>query len=180
MIKFFRVILCSGLIIMLTCSSAFAATDTTNEKDFSQIADATSTISQDEIQPSDTADLTSYRKEKVVITYEWTAYARISDNVKTGSKSASIQCSIEKAWSGSVSGFIFGIITIGTGATLKSTVGYTMTVPPYKTQYMAYKVRYKVERGTRVTYNNVTGSIISKNSYTVKQTMYGQYALLDY
>lgn len=45
---------------------------------------------------------------------------------------------------------------------------------------MGYRVKYKVETGTREMYDMVTGKVVRSNKYTVKKTMYGEYALLNY
>lgn len=41
---------------------------------------------------------------------------------------------------------------------------------------MGYRVKYKIEKGTRVVYNSTTGRVKSKNSYTVKKPIHGEYA----
>ena len=43
---------------------------------------------------------------------------------------------------------------------------------------MAFRVKYKVEKGVRELYDMVTGEVISKNDYIVKVPQYGSYKIL--
>ena len=114
-----------------------------------------------------------YRKQNVSYSTSWSSYKRVSDNLKGP---GSIHCQYSKSFSGSVSGTIKGITTIGVGASYTSTKGYTLKVGKC-TRYMGYRVKYKIEKGTRVVYNSTTGRVKSKNSYTVKKPIHGEYAL---
>lgn len=120
------------------------------------------------------------RKVNVSYSYEWSGYRRVSDNLDTrNSSGGSITSNRTTTFTTAVSGSIAGL-GINTSASVSSQVGYTMNVGPGKLVYLGYKVYYKVEKGTRQTYDSLTGQVISSNAYTVKVPQYGTYALLNY
>ncbi|KZN95405.1 hypothetical protein [Aeribacillus pallidus] len=120
------------------------------------------------------------RKKNVRISYEWSPYKRVSDNLNTyGSSGGSLTSNRTVTFKTDVSGSIQGL-GISTGASVSSSIGYTLNVPKNRTVYMGYRVYYKVERGTNETYDVVTGKVIRSNSYTVKTPLYGQYGLVNY
>ena len=77
-----------------------------------------------------------------------------------------------------VEGGISGL-GISTSTTIASSKGYTLNVGPNKKVYMAYRVKYQIEKGTREYYDIVTGKVMKRNSYTVKTPISGEYALLN-
>ena len=72
---------------------------------------------------------------------------RCSDNVKAhkGEKAKS-KCDRTVSFSGSVSGTIYGISTIGAGGTFSSTVGYSLSFKGPATKYLSYKALYNRNR----------------------------------
>ena len=55
---------------------------------------------------------------------------------------------------------------------------YSLNGTPRKTQYLGFRVKYKVEKGVRYVYNQNTNKVVDKNNYTYKKPMYGEYALI--
>ncbi|CUM80041.1 hypothetical protein GMB34_00595 [Turicibacter sanguinis] len=120
-----------------------------------------------------------YRKTNVKTSYQWSSYKRVSDNLKTGPEGGSISANKSVSFGTEVSGNI-SQLGIATNISLSSSKEYTLNVGANKRVYMAYRVKYKVETGTREMYDMVTGRVISSNTYTVKTPQYGEYALLNY
>ena len=71
--------------------------------------------------------------------------------------------------SGSVSGNIRGIVTIGTGASFSSSSGKTWQIEKNKRCYAVCRALYKVEKGVRKKINMNSGKVVSKNKYKVKR-----------
>lgn len=117
-----------------------------------------------------------YRKTNVRHYTSYSNWKRVSSDLTTGSGGGSISCNKEVEFSGSVSGKIKGI-SVSFGGSKKSKVGYTLHVGPNQTRHMVYRVRYAVESGTREVYDAITGKVISRNSYTAKTVVTGEYAL---
>lgn len=117
-----------------------------------------------------------YRKTNVRNYTSYSNWKRVSSDLTTGSGGGSISCSKEVKFSGSISGKIKGI-SVSFGGSKRSKVGYTLHVGPNQTRHMVYRVQYAVESGTREVYDAITGKVISRNSYTAKKVVTGEYAL---
>ncbi|MGR9050550.1 hypothetical protein ACQ4XT_18105 [Halobacillus faecis] len=118
-----------------------------------------------------------YSKENVSTYTEWSPFRRVSDNVVTGNHTGSIKSDRTTTFTVSASGG-YSNLGFSLGKTVTSAKSYTLNVPKYSRVYMAYRVKYNVEKGTRVT---KTGSVVrSKTPYTVKTPAYGEYKLLKY
>lgn len=115
-----------------------------------------------------------------VTTYEtWSNYSRVSDNIKVNNgQTGSIMSSNSTSFSRVISGTTEGL-TIATNKTITSTIGYTLSTSTPGTWYMAFRVRYMVETGTR-NYQPGNGGPVRTNTYTVKVPLYGQYTLIKY
>lgn len=120
-----------------------------------------------------------YRRVNVKVRHEWSSYKRVSDNLRTDFAGGSISANRGVTFGTEVSGNVYQL-GISTGVSLSSERNYTLNVGANQSVYMGYRVRYKVETGTREMYDMVTGRVISSNSYTVKTPIYGEYALLKY
>lgn len=118
------------------------------------------------------------RKKNVTYSESWSGYTRISDNLNTyNSAGGSITATKTASFGVTVSGSIEGL-GISTSKILTSTKSYTLSVPKDKIVYMGYRVKYKVETGTREYYDLTTGKIISSNQYTVKTPLEGEHKLV--
>lgn len=159
------------LVLILSTTSSFAA-----DESIKTILDIGSTESQ-VIEPKGQFNDYYYTKKDVKTSYEWSNGKRVSDDLTSGPKGGSITSTKSATFSGSVSGDVFGLTFTGE-TTIKSSVGYTLFTEPNKTQYMAYRVQYKVERGVREKRSMMTGKVVSTNSYTVKRIDHGQYYLV--
>lgn len=164
--------LSTALIIMPNESSA-SEKETSNSTTVKEVSeDQSNKVSPQMVNPY------RYSKENVRVSNEWSSYRRVSDNLRTGSKGGSITSNRSVTFSPVISGSISGI-NVSTGSSKTSSVGYTLNVGANKSVYMGYRVRYEVERGTRVRTDVVTGKK-TRNSYTVKRPLYGEYRLLSY
>lgn len=115
-----------------------------------------------------------YTKENVKTTNEWSSYRRVSDNIwGPGSITADRSVTFGTQASGSYANLGFSLNT-----SVSSKVGYTLNAGKKSRVYMGYRVRYKVERGERV--GRLGSREISRQSYTVKTPMYGEYKLINY
>lgn len=121
--------------------------------------------------------LIGVRKVNVSTSYEWSPFKRVSDNITTGPSGGSISCTKSESFSVAVAGNIQGL-GFSLSASVSSSIGYTLNVPANATKYMGYRAYYKVERGTREEYNIANGSVVNRNSYTIKTPQYGEYKLL--
>lgn len=119
-----------------------------------------------------------YEYVKNSTSYEWSVYKRVSDNIHTGSAGGSISCTQSVSFSANVTGNVYGI-SIDVGNTLSSTIGYTLNAGPNVTVYMAYRVKYEIETGTRYVYDAETGKLVSQNPVTIERPLYGEYKLLN-
>ena len=43
---------------------------------------------------------------------------------------------------------------------------------------LSFRVKYRVEEGVRYKYNQITGKLVSSNTYKVMKPLNGEYALL--
>lgn len=122
-----------------------------------------------------------FKKKNVRYSTCWSKKRRVSDNLKTGKKGGKIICDVAITFSGSVTGSIGGIVTIGVGASKSTKLGYEMHVGAKSNKYMVYKGKYKVETGWRYVYikNKKSGKYkyLGKNRYKVKRPLYGEYSL---
>lgn len=134
-------------------------------------------LASDEIQPR-SINPVRYRKENVRVTEEWSSALRISDYITTGRAGGSITSTYSKTISGSVSGNIYGI-SVQFGGSVSASKGYTLQVGPNQRKCLGYRAKYRVERGTRVTYDAQSGKVLSRNSYVAKKTLYGNYFLMN-
>lgn len=64
------------------------------------------------------------------------------------------------------------------GGSVSSFVGYTLNGTPGKTQHIGFRAKYRVEEGVRYKYNQLTGRLVSSNTYKVMKPVNGEYALL--
>lgn len=119
-----------------------------------------------------------YTKENVKNTTQWSSYKRVSDNLKTGKSGGSITATKSVKFSPVITGSIANI-SVSTGKSKSSSIGYTLKVSKNSRVYMGYRVKYAVETGTRVRTDVVTGKKV-KNKYTVKKPLYGEYKLIKY
>lgn len=156
-----------------------------NESEIEIIPDnalnGTYTAIQSEIGPRSldpTKDI-RYRKKNTTTTYEWSGYKRVSDDLITDSAGGSLSSTKSVSFGPSVAGSIYGLLDISVGGTLESETGYVLNVDPYKHVYMVYRVKYKVEKGTRECYDALTGKVLSSNKYTVKSPQHGEYSLAE-
>lgn len=119
-----------------------------------------------------------FTQSKVSYSNAWGSGKRCSDNVKAAKgENASVSCAKTVTVTGSVSGEIKGLVTIGVGRSCSSEKNYTLAFKGPATKYMVYKPYYKVEKGTRVKRLVSSGKKVSSNSYTVRKCLYGEYAL---
>lgn len=120
-----------------------------------------------------------YRKKNVKKSTEWSAYKRVSDNLKTGNKGGSITTTKSASFGATTTGSVYGI-QVAASATISSSVGYTLNVGGNQRVYVGYRVKYAVEKGTREQYDLTTGKVYSSNSYTRKVPQHGEYTLIKY
>ena len=118
----------------------------------------------------------TYQKTNVRYSQEWSGYTPVSYTVTTGKAGASISVNQSKTFGTSISGDVKGI-NIGAHASISSGVGYTLNVPPRKSAYVGFRVLYQVESGTRIA-RFYDGGEFSRNSYTVKRPIRGEYRLI--
>ncbi|MDU0894811.1 MAG: hypothetical protein E7A85_06005 [Anaerococcus sp.] len=100
--------------------------------------------------------------------YEYSGYKKISDTIVTDSQGGTISSSYTEKFGGSVSGNIKGL-KINLNGEISNKVGYTLNVAPNSKAYLAYRVKYKVEKGVRKVY----GETYTENKYTVKTPIPG-------
>lgn len=116
------------------------------------------------------------KKQMYGIEKECSNYTPVSYTVTTGRAGASISVSQSKTFGTSISGDVQGI-NIGAQASISSGVGYTLNVPPRRSAYVGFRVLYEVESGTRIA-RFYDGEEFSRNSYTVKRPIRGEYRLI--
>lgn len=119
----------------------------------------------------------AYRKTNVTTYTEWSEYERVSDNACPVGSNGSISSNRTVTFRVDIKGAISGIDVIS-GGSITSAKNYTLPVDAGKCGYMAFRVKYKVEKGVRELYDMVTGEVISKNDYIVKVPQYGSYKIL--
>ena len=119
----------------------------------------------------------SIRKINPKVTTEYSGFKRVSDDLKTGSAGGSISVNNSVSISGGTTGNVYGI-SVQSGKSTTSSVGYTLNVGPNKTAYVGYRAVYRVERGIREVYRTGSGIIETSNSYTAKLVTNGEYALI--
>lgn len=117
------------------------------------------------------------RKKDVTISYGWSNFKRVSDNLSTGSEGGTLIATKTVTFGTEISGSTVGLPSSG-NASISSSIGYSLNVGPYQRVFMGYRVYYKIEKGTREFYDVVTGEILQTNKYTVKIPQYGEYALI--
>ena len=120
-----------------------------------------------------------YRKTNQVMHPErWSEARRVSDNVQAGSAGGSITSSRTTTFHGSASGATSGL-NFSFGLSKSSAIGYTLNVAPNSRVYLAYRVCYQEETGTRETvrYNGV---VTYREPYSYDGIKYGEYLLVSY
>ena len=111
-----------------------------------------------------------YKKSKVRISEKWGKWKRTSSVINTyKTKGGTLSVNESFTISGSVSGNIRGIVTIGTGASFSSSSGKTWQIEKNKRCYAVCRALYKVEKGVRKKINMNSGKVVSKNKYKVKR-----------
>lgn len=111
-----------------------------------------------------------YKKSSVKITNEYGGWKRTSSILNTGkTKGGTLSINESHTISGSVSGNIKGIVTIGTGASITTASSKSWSIGKNKRCYAECRAEFKVERGTRKKISMNSGKVVSTNSYTVKQ-----------
>lgn len=181
------------LLILLTLglnTNAYAMTNEpvnmVNEWEVEILSDdyfnKTTNLNNDNITPlgGDSMLYTDKFEANISTSEYWSGYARVSDNLVTGSSGGSITSTSSKTFEGSVtwspskpSG-----ISISAGASKSSSIGYELDVPPHSRVYMGYRVRYKktVDKITRTWVNGKVEIFYA----TTNKTLYGEYALINY
>lgn len=117
-------------------------------------------------------------RENVSTSYEWGSDYRVSSNLTASSAGGSIACTKELNFGVEVSGDLQGI-SYSASTSVATSIGYSINVPPNKTMYMAFRVRYEVETGMNARYNTITGQLVSRKPYTIKTPLYGDYFLKE-
>lgn len=111
-----------------------------------------------------------YRKKNVSIKDKMGGWKRTSSIMNTyGTKGGTLSTNEAFTISGSVSGCIKGIATIGVGASFSSAIDKTWKIGKNKRCYLICRAEYKVEKGTREKVNWSTGKVVERNKYTVKR-----------
>ena len=111
-----------------------------------------------------------YRKKGVSIKNKYGKWKRTSSIMNTyGTQGGTLHTNAAFTISGSVSGGIKGITTIGVGASFSSAIGKTWKIDKNKRCYLVCRAEYKVEKGTREKVNMNTRKVVERNRYTVKR-----------
>ena len=118
-----------------------------------------------------------YRKKVKRVYTAYSSYRKVSDSIHFPERGGSITVSRQVTIHGSISGSIFGI-NVSTGGSVSSFVGYTLNGTPGKTQHIGFRAKYRVKEGVRYKYNQLTGRLVSSNTYKVMKPVNGEYALL--
>ena len=118
-----------------------------------------------------------YRKKVKRVYTAYSSYRKVSDSIHFPERGGSITVSRQVTIHGSISGSIFGI-NVSAGGSVSSYVGYTLNGTPGKTQHNGFRAKYRVEEGVRYKYNQITGKLVSSNTYKVMKPLNGEYALL--
>lgn len=114
-----------------------------------------------------------YTKANVTYSEGWGTGKQCSDSLtcKKG-ETGTVKCNKIVSVSGSVTGTIAGITTIGVGSTYNSTKEYAISFTGPATKYMKVRARQKIEKGTRQKRTLSTGKVVSTNTYTVRKNLY--------
>lgn len=170
--------------VLLTPIFSFANSEETNtlnsiNNNISSASNAANSIvenSDETLQPKQFHGFYYRKKVKRVYT-SYSSYRRVSNSVHFPPRGGSITVSKKVSIHGSVSGEIYGI-NVSVGGSISSVIGYTLNGTPGKTQYIGFRVKYRVEEGVRYKYNQITGKLVSSNTYKVMKPVNGEYALL--
>jgi hypothetical protein len=172
--KAFSIVFFTFLCFFIFSSSSVLAT----EKPVGPVEDIELTVEEGDYSAQFVNDFRS-RKKNVRYSTETSNYRRVSDDVNTyGAASGTITANRTTTFNTAVSGSVQGL-NINTGVSVSSSKSYSLTVGPNRNVYLGYRVVYDVEKGTRETYDVVTGRVISTNTYTVKKPRHGGYKLID-
>lgn len=117
-----------------------------------------------------------YTKQNVRYRQEWSNFVPVSSMISTSSAGGSISVNQTRTFGVSISGVVHGL-NVGGNASVSSGVGYTLHVPGNRRAYIGFRVLYRVETGTRVA-SFYDGKVHSKNNYTVKIPIRGEYSLI--
>lgn len=117
-------------------------------------------------------------KKNVRTTSEWGSFKRVGNNmtVRKG-ENHTFTVTQKVTFSTSVTGTIDGL-GISTSSSVSSEIGYNLSTSNPGTWYLAFRPKYKVEKGTRVYVSGVDSTKVIENSYTVKKPIYGEYKLI--
>ena len=118
----------------------------------------------------------TYTKKNVKYRQEWSNFVPVSSMISTSKAGGSISVNQTRTFGTSISGVVHGL-NVGGNASVSSGVGYTLNVPGNKRAYIGFRVLYRVETGTRVA-SFYDGKMYSRNNYTVKVPLRGEYRLI--
>lgn len=184
--KLVSIIISITMIISIT-SMSFAAESkikNVNEKDitvvpYNALLGTTIDENTNSITPRFINDY-RYRKVNEKITYGWSPYKRISDNIVTKpNESGSISANREVTFGVDVSGDVSNL-SFNLSRSVSNSKNYQLEVGPNRRVYLGYRVHYTIATGTREMYDVTTGKVVKRNNYTVKTPTYGEYALINY
>lgn len=117
-------------------------------------------------------------KKNVRTTSEWGSFKRVGNNmtVRKG-ETHTFTVTQTVTFGTTVIGTIDGL-GINTSSSISSTLGHSISTSNPGTWYLAFRVKYNVEKGTRVYVSGVDSTKVIENSYTVKKPIYGEYKLI--
>ncbi|MCR6097686.1 hypothetical protein HXA31_00435 [Salipaludibacillus agaradhaerens] len=119
----------------------------------------------------------NYSKSNVKKTTEWSSFRRISDKISTGSEGGSISSNRITTF-GTVASGSYANLGFSLKKSKSSSMGYTLNVSKNYRVYLGYRVKYNVEKGTRIT---KTGKAVrDRSSYKIKTPIYGEYKWIRY
>lgn len=150
--------------VLLICTSLIFPTVTYASEEENLSSNTMDDINDNVIVPYQSGNGYQYVQKEVTDTYyEYSEYKKISEIVDTDSQGGTISSSYTNSFGASVTGNIKGL-KINLKGENSNKVGYTLNVAPNSKAYLAYRVKYKVEKGVRKVY----GDTYSENKYTIK------------
>lgn len=180
-ILFFSLLLTFSTLFTVTVSNAseLEPSDTIGKEVIvNSETNLTESITEADISPLFVNDF-RYRKKNVKYSEAWSGYKSISDVLNTSNSSGgSITASKSVSFKVDVSGAIHGLGLTTTGS-MSSTKNYTLNVAKNKRVYLGYRVKYKIETGTREQYDITNGKVRTSNKYTIKTPIQGEHKLLN-
>lgn len=155
--------------VLLICTSLIFPTVTYASEEENLSSNTMDDINDNVIVPYQSGNGYQYVQKEVTDTYyEYSGYKKISEIVDTDSQGGSISSSNTTSFEAKVSGDIYGL-NFNLNTKVSSQVGYELNVAPNSKAYLAYRVKYKVEKGVRKVY----GDTYSENKYTIKTPIPG-------